>query len=93
MKHSDRHAGLQRVAALLGGDASEAVFAAATEELARVVDPDTGEACNEMAVVSRYEADRVVIASGLGKGDVVVTAGVNQLVEGQAVRLIESAQK
>ncbi len=43
--------------------------------------------------LSRYEADRAVIASGLGKGDVVVTAGVNQLVEGQAVRLIESAQK
>lgn len=43
--------------------------------------------------LSRYEADRAVIASGLQKGDVVVTAGVNQLVEGQKVRLNESVQK
>lgn len=41
--------------------------------------------------LSRYEADRAVIASGLGRGDVVVTAGVNQLVEGQKVRLAEGA--
>lgn len=45
-------------------------------------------------VVSRYESDKVVIAEGLAKGDVVVTAGVNLLHEGQKVRLIaESAQK
>jgi RND family efflux transporter MFP subunit len=40
--------------------------------------------------LARYEADRAVIANGLGRGDVVVTAGVNQLVEGQKVRLFES---
>ena len=57
MIRSDEHAGLQRVAALLGGDASEAVFAAATEELAHVVDPETGEVRAEMAVIARYEAD------------------------------------
>lgn len=45
-------------------------------------------------VVSRYETDRVVIADGLAKGEVVVTAGVNLLHDGQKVRLIaESAQK
>jgi multidrug efflux pump subunit AcrA (membrane-fusion protein) len=45
-------------------------------------------------VISRYESDKVVIAEGLAKGDVVVTAGVNLLHEGQKVRLIaESAQK
>lgn len=43
--------------------------------------------------LSRYEADRAVIESGLGKGDIVVTAGVNQLVEGQPVRLLETAHK
>ena len=30
----------------------------------------------------RYEADTVIIASGLAKGDVVVTAGINTLREG-----------
>lgn len=43
--------------------------------------------------LARFEADRAIIADGLSKGDVVVTAGVNQLVEGQKVRLAESAQK
>ena len=41
--------------------------------------------------VARYEANSVVIASGLTKGDVVVTAGVNSLTVGQKVRLAEAA--
>lgn len=40
-------------------------------------------------VVSRYETDRVIIGEGLVKGDIVVTAGVNRLREGQKVRLAE----
>lgn len=43
-------------------------------------------------VVARYETDRVVVSSGLAKGDIVVTAGVNRLREGQKVRLAEGAQ-
>lgn len=43
--------------------------------------------------LARFEADRAVISDGLSKGDVVVTAGVNQLREGQKVRLFESEQK
>ena len=39
--------------------------------------------------VSRYEADLVIIDDGLVKGNVVVTAGVNLLREGQKVRLSE----
>lgn len=38
--------------------------------------------------VGRFETDRVIIADGLAKGDVVVTAGVHRLREGQEVRLI-----
>lgn len=41
--------------------------------------------------VARFESDRVVVSSGLEKGEVVVTAGVNRLREGQHVRLIEGA--
>jgi RND family efflux transporter MFP subunit len=36
--------------------------------------------------VARYEANAVVVASGLVKGDIVVTAGVNTLTAGQKVR-------
>lgn len=42
-------------------------------------------------VVARFETDRVVLSEGLAKGDVVVTAGVNRLREGQKVRLIAGA--
>ena len=40
--------------------------------------------------VARYEANTVVVASGLIKGDIVVTAGVNTLTAGQKVRLAEA---
>ena len=40
--------------------------------------------------VARYEANSVVIASGLIKGDIVVTAGVNTLTTGQKVQLAEA---
>lgn len=44
-------------------------------------------------VVARYETDRVIVSEGLAKGDVVVTAGVNRLREGQKVRLAEGAAR
>ena len=40
--------------------------------------------------VARYEANTVVVGSGLAKGDIVVTAGVNTLTVGQKVRLAEA---
>jgi RND family efflux transporter MFP subunit len=40
--------------------------------------------------VARYEANTVIVASGLVKGDIVVTAGVNTLTAGQKVRLAEA---
>ena len=58
MTQVDQHAGLHRVAALLGGDSPEAVFAAAVEELAQVVDHETGQGHSEMALIARYEDDR-----------------------------------
>ena len=42
--------------------------------------------------VARYEANSVIIGSGLAKGDIVVTAGVNTLTVGQKVRLAEVNQ-
>jgi RND family efflux transporter MFP subunit len=56
---------------------------------------DTGssEVSLKPVVVSRFEAGRVVIAEGLDKGDIVVTAGVNRLRAGQKVRLLEATGK
>ena len=39
--------------------------------------------------VSRFEKDRIIVGEGLTKGQIVVTAGVNRLREGQKVRLVD----
>jgi membrane fusion protein, multidrug efflux system len=39
--------------------------------------------------VQRYQGDMVVVASGLSQGDVVVTGGVQKLLPGQKVSLME----
>src|ERR1700686_896169 len=39
--------------------------------------------------IARYEANIVVVASGLAKGDIIVTAGVNTLTVGQKVRIAQ----
>jgi RND family efflux transporter MFP subunit len=41
--------------------------------------------------IARYDADTAIVASGLTKGDAVVTAGVNRLTTGQKVRVAEVA--
>jgi RND family efflux transporter MFP subunit len=40
--------------------------------------------------VARYDANTVIVAGGLSRGDIVVTAGVNTLTVGQKVRLAEA---
>jgi hypothetical protein len=39
--------------------------------------------------VDRYQGDSVVVGSGLSEGDKVVTAGVQKLLPGQKVSLLE----
>jgi len=58
-----------------------------------VFDQRSGNVALKPVAVARYEADTVVIASGLAKGDIVVTAGINTLREGQKVRLAEVTAK
>lgn len=43
--------------------------------------------------VERYDGDRIVVARGLFDGDVVVTAGVSKLRDGESVRLTEDDAK
>jgi RND family efflux transporter MFP subunit len=40
--------------------------------------------------VARYQDDRFVVASGLSPGEIVVSAGVQKLVPGEKVRLMEA---
>jgi multidrug efflux pump subunit AcrA (membrane-fusion protein) len=54
-----------------------------------IYDQATSSVKLKPVTVARFETDRVVIAEGLVKGDVVVTAGVNRLREDQKVRLAE----
>ena len=58
-----------------------------------VFDQASGSVALRPVTVARYETDTVVIADGLAKGDVVVTAGVNTLREGQKVRVAEAASE
>ena len=55
-----------------------------------VFDPDKSSVSLRPVTISRFETDSVVVASGLAKGDIVVSAGVNMLREGQKVRLAEA---
>ncbi len=58
-----------------------------------VFDPGKKSVSLRAVTIERYETDRVIVAGGLVKDDIVVTAGVNRLREGQAVRLAEGASQ
>jgi multidrug efflux pump subunit AcrA (membrane-fusion protein) len=55
-----------------------------------VFDQRSGSAALRPVAIARYDADTVVIASGLATGDTVITAGINTLREGQKVRLADA---
>jgi multidrug efflux pump subunit AcrA (membrane-fusion protein) len=55
-----------------------------------LVDPASGGITLRPVTVARYETDAVIIANGLHDGEVVVTAGINTLRDGQRVRLAET---
>ncbi|MGG5819917.1 efflux RND transporter periplasmic adaptor subunit [Falsiroseomonas sp. HW251] len=56
-----------------------------------VVDPRAQTVALRPVEVLRHDPARVVLASGLSAGDVVVTAGVQALRQGQKVRLLGAA--
>jgi len=68
---------------------ASAVFEKDGKDQVWVVDPaSTTVGVRAVEVGDRVNGGRI-IRSGLASGDIVVTAGVNSLVEGQAVRLLE----
>jgi RND family efflux transporter MFP subunit len=57
-----------------------------------VFDHASGSVALRPVTISRYETDTAVIADGLAKGDIVVTAGINTLREAQKVRVAETSE-
>jgi RND family efflux transporter MFP subunit len=55
-----------------------------------VLDQQSSSLVLRSITVARYEVNTAVVAAGLTKGDIVVTAGVNSLTVGQKVRLAEA---
>jgi RND family efflux transporter MFP subunit len=55
------------------------------------VDPGTHTVSLRSVSVDHYSGDQVVLGGGLSRGDLVVTAGVQKLIAGQTVRLLDGA--
>ncbi len=55
-----------------------------------LVDPKTQTVAARTIEVASFDPARVVVASGLAPGDIVVTAGVQALRPGQKVRLVQT---
>jgi membrane fusion protein, multidrug efflux system len=68
-----------------------ALFEADGKPAVWVVDAKSGTVAVKPISIARYSGDRIVLNGGLDKGDVVVTAGVQKLIPGQKVRLLEAA--
>lgn len=71
---------------------SSALFDKGGNPAVWLVDPAALVVALKPVQVLRYDTGRVVIESGLNQGDIVVTAGINTLREGQKVRLNKEAQ-
>jgi multidrug efflux pump subunit AcrA (membrane-fusion protein) len=56
-----------------------------------VVDPKSSSVSLRPVSVGRYSGEKAVLSAGLARGDIVVTAGVQKLISGQAVRLLNGA--
>ncbi len=81
---------LKGQAALAVALPSSALFEKNGSPAVWVLDQQSNSLDLKPITVARYEADIVVVSSGLVQGDIVVTAGVNSLTVGQKVRLAEA---
>ncbi|HWT96834.1 MAG TPA: efflux RND transporter periplasmic adaptor subunit [Terriglobales bacterium] len=72
---------------------TSALLQSAKEPAVWLVSPDQGGAVVHMkpVKVERFDTDTVTISQGLQNGDMVVTAGINWLADGQQVALPEGA--
>lgn len=58
-----------------------------------VLDPNTRQVALRAVDIAAFREDGLALRGGVGEGDWVVTAGVHTLVEGQAVRPIDRANR
>jgi len=72
---------------------STALFDTNGQPTVWVVSPSEMTVSRRPVTVARFDADTVTISKGLKTGDLVVTAGVNSLAEGQKVRLPQDLAK
>jgi multidrug efflux pump subunit AcrA (membrane-fusion protein) len=56
-----------------------------------VVDPTTSQVARRFVTLAAAEKDTILVADGLQDGEVVVTAGVHMLHEGQKVKLVDAS--
>jgi RND family efflux transporter MFP subunit len=54
-----------------------------------IVDPATEQVALRPVAVAHFDADTAVISSGISSGEVIVTAGANQLRQGEKVKLLQ----
>ncbi len=69
-----------------------ALFRSQGQPAVWVVDPATRAVALRNVELARHDSVRIVVARGIERGDVVVTAGVQALRPGQVVRLLDGAQ-
>jgi RND family efflux transporter MFP subunit len=69
---------------------SSALFEKGGEPAVWLVRPD-GKVALKPITVARYADDSFIVSGGLARGDIVVTAGVQKLVPGEKVRLMEAS--
>jgi multidrug efflux pump subunit AcrA (membrane-fusion protein) len=67
---------------------ASALMRSARQPAVWVVDPNASTVSLRSIEMAEFERDGVVVVSGLNGGDVVVTAGVQELRPGQKVRLL-----
>jgi RND family efflux transporter MFP subunit len=72
---------------------STALFDTNGQPTVWVVSPTEMTVSRRPVTVARFDADSVTISKGVKTGDLVVTAGVNSLAEGEKVRLPQDAGK
>jgi RND family efflux transporter MFP subunit len=67
-----------------------AVYDNKGKPLVWVVDPQTSQVAQRFVTLAAAEKDTILIAEGLKDGEIVVTAGVHMLHEGQKVKIVDA---
>jgi RND family efflux transporter MFP subunit len=70
-----------------------AIFQRGTQPAVWVVDKDQGTVSLRAVTIARWRDDSAAIASGVGEGELIATAGVHKLEPGQKVKPVQPQQQ